>query len=250
MSAVMPDDDAFPSLQPEARRRVEALLAKRWSMPGDHPLAALQGANVGAYTLLLLLGPKSSVGSQSFQLHLADEQGYLANTNLALGLYNRGPYPAFNWIELTRYEAKLKMAGSEVDLAGEALDRPFFGLLSALVPPGGHLMIEYDSPSQRPTERILTLGYPESTSPTGYLLFQEGCRSFKNWHISEGWREGPRKLQGFKPWNEEIALEKTARLREDISTLLAAPTNPQHGEWDAIARRNASAVLEALAAES
>jgi len=114
------------------------------------------------------------------------------------------------------------------------------------VPPGGHMMVEYDSPSQRATERVLTLGYPQAASPIGYLMFQVGCRSYRDWYISEGGREGPRKLQGFKPWNEEIAREKTDKLRQQLSEFLLRPDVPQHEEWGELARSNARRVLAAL----
>jgi hypothetical protein len=247
MAATM--DSLTRDLSPTARAHVEELLQKNWRSPGKHPLRALHDVHLGSYRLIVLLGPKSSVGSQSFQLLLADAAGSVADAPLAVGLFNRGPYPAFNWLELTLYDPAITLGDRGADLRAEALELPFFWALSGLVPPGGHIMVEYDSPSQRATARILTLGYPEVTSPTGYLLFQVGCRSFKNWHISEGGREGPRKLQGFKPWNDEIRREKTRILSEQLAAFLAEPPNQQHGEWEEIARRNAAAVAEALNTE-
>jgi hypothetical protein len=111
------------------------------------------------------------------------------------------------------------------------------------------MMVEYDSPSQRRTARILTLGYPEVTSPTGYLMFKMGCRSFKNWHISEGGREGPRKLQGFKPWNDEIRREKTRHLRSEIAHVLERGPDSKHGDLGNLAHTNAVSVAEALDSE-
>jgi hypothetical protein len=247
MGGVM--DSVVDALSPEGRTRVRALLMKRWALPGEHPLAALHGAGLGGYRLVVLLGPKSSVGSQTFQLLLTDGAGRPADPSPALGLFNRGPYPAFNWIELTRYDSKPAIGGQAIDLVAEGLDLRFFEMLSALVPAGGHMMVEYDSPGQRATERMLTLGYPPPVTPLGLLLFQVGCRSYKNWHISEGWREGPRKLQGFKPWNEEIAREKTDSLRAEVSTYLRARRMEEHSVWDAVGRQNAEAILRVLSAE-
>ena len=107
-------------------------------------------------------------------------------------------------------------------------------------------MVEYDSPFHEATARMLTLGYPPVTTPLGYRLFQAGVRSYRDWYIPEGGREGPRKLQGFKPLNEEIAREKTAALLAEVEAVVAAPQG--HGEWGEIARRNASDVLQALTA--
>jgi len=241
-------DSIVSNLSPAAQARI-AGWRKHWSPPGEHPLGALHGAPIGPYRLVVLLGPRSSVGSQSFQLLLADSAGCLAEELFALGLFNQGPYPAFNWIELTRYDSAVKVGTRDVDLRGEGHEPEFFAALSELVPPGGHMMVEYDSPSQRPTAWTLTLGYPEACSPTGYLMFQVGCRSYKNWHISEGGREGPRKLQGFKPWNDEIRREKTDRLRDEILRFQATGENVQHGESARIARANAAAILIALDTE-
>ena len=107
-------------------------------------------------------------------------------------------------------------------------------------------MIEYDSPDQFATARVLTLRYPQACSPTGYVLFRVGCRSYRDWYISEGGREGPRKLQGFKPLNSEIAAEKTAILRTDIESMLANPDSEAHGEWGVLARRLGADVLSRL----
>ena len=232
-------------LRPEARAQLEALLAKTWSLPGEHPLARLDGLFLGETRVIVLLGPKNNVGSRYFQLWLADTEGHLSSEALALGLYNSGPFPAFNWVEFTRYQPRASFNRRQVDIRDGGHDLALFEALSALVPVGGHIMCEYDSPSQKATERILTLGYPPAVSPLGYRLFQAGCRSYRDWYISEGGREGPRKLQGFKPLNEEIASEKTAKLRAEVEGLLSCD-NSTNGEWGAIARRNAEAILGAL----
>jgi hypothetical protein len=233
-------------LNPDGRSLIDHLLARQWSVAGDHPLAALQGKKIGLCRLIVLLGPKNNVGSRYFQLFLADAPGGLSEDPLALGLFNTGPYPAFNWVELTHYEPVVALAGRRSDIREAGHDRALFEMLSALVPAGGHLMVEYDSPSQEATARVLTLGYPAVTSPIGYSLFQAGARSYRDWYISEGGREGPRKLQGFKPLNEEIAREKTAALLAEVQAVLAAGQG--HGEWGEIARRNAAAVAQALGA--
>jgi hypothetical protein len=88
-----------------------------------------------------------------------------------------------------RYQPAPAIAGRAADIRAAGLEEALFLALSDLVPAGGHLMVEYDSPAQRESERILTLDYPPVTSPLGYLLFRAGCRSFRDWYISEGGRE-------------------------------------------------------------
>src|SRR6266508_2791792 len=241
----MTEDPALAGLAPEARARIDALLSKKWSLPGEHPLARLHAAPLGEHRLMVLLGPKNNVGSRYFQLFVADTGGELAAEPLALGLHNSGPFPAYNWIELTQYHPVQRFGDETLDLATEGLDRKLFETLSELVPPGGHMMVEYDSPSQRASERVLTLGYPQAASPLGYLMFRAGCRSYRDWYISEGGREGPRKLQGFKPLNEEVRREKEALLTRELEELLSR-TKHSLGEWGALARENAKRVLEEL----
>lgn len=232
------------TLTREASARIEEnLKARGWGLPGEHPIAGLDGLALGDYSTIALLGPKNAVGSRYFRLFLADAGGNLAEEQLALGLFGAGPYPAFNWVELTQYEELVHSGGKALDLWQTGLERPLFEAMSSLLPPGGHLMAEYDSPSHKPTERILTLRYPPACSPIGYLMFEAGVRSYRDWYISEGGREGPRKLQGFKPLNEEIAREKAALLRTDLESALAPPENAAHGEWGKLARELAAKVL-------
>lgn len=234
----------FDYLHPDGRSRIDHLLARQWASSEGHPLDALQGQEIGPLRLIVLLGPKNNVGSRYFQLFLSDAQDALSEDPLALGLFNTGLYPAFNWAEFTQYEPVVTFAGKARDIRTDGDDRALFEMLSALVPAGGHMMVEYDSPFHEATARILTLGYPPVTTPLGYRLFQAGVRSFRDWYISEGGREGPRKLQGFKPLNDEIAAEKTAALQVEVEAVLSG--SPQHGEWGEAARRNAAAVVEAL----
>lgn len=214
------DDAALDGLNAEGRSSIEELLAKQWTLPGEHALGALHGRTLGPYLLVVVLGPKNNVGSQYFQIFLANGAGALASEPLALGLHNSGPYPGFNWVELTRYNSVLAFAGEEIDLIRDDLDLELFRMVSELVPAGGHLMVEYDSPSQAASAQALTRGLPAATSQIGYRMFQVGCRSYRDWYIPEGGREGPRKLQGFKPWSEEIAREKTAALRSELEAFV------------------------------
>lgn len=240
----MTSDTALDHLDTKSRARVESLLEK-WSLPGDHPLSHLHARALGPYRLIVLLGPKNNVGSQTFQVLLAGEDGALADEPLAVGMYNAGPYPAFNWVEFTRYNSLLSLAGQTVDFT-DGLDLELFRLVSDLVPAGGHIFVEYDSPSQQATERVLTRGLPAASSPIGYLLFQVGARSYRDWYIPEGGREGPRKLQAFKPYNDEIRAEKTAALQAELEAFVSKADEVSADAVGARAIERAKAVLEAL----
>ncbi len=97
-------------------------------------------------------------------------------------------------------------------------------------------MAEYDSRPRTSTARALAAGVPPVATPLGALLFDLGCGvAFRDWYISEGGREGPRKLQGFRAASEEHArtrgLETIAALdsfldRSRIAEDLRALTEP------------------------
>jgi hypothetical protein len=231
--------------------RLERLLARTWALTEEaqHPLGRLQGLPLEPYRLLALLGPKNNVGARYYQLFLVDPNGRMSEQPVVFGLHNSGPYPGYNWLEVVRYQPAPSIGGGSADLRAAGLEEQLFRALSGLVPPGGHLMVEYDSPDQRNSERILTLDYPPVASPLGYLLFRAGCRSFRDWYISEGGREGPRKLQGYKPLDATLAKERRAALRRQVEEALASPEAARHGEHGRTARRLAAAVLRELARE-
>ncbi len=204
-----------------ARRRLEEVLGPRWRWAEGHLLARLQGRRLDGLTLAVLLGPSGAVGSLYFQLFALDEEGRPAAAPLALGLYNRGRFPAQNWVELVRYLPRLRFDGGESSLAERGREGRLFRLLGSLVHPGGSLMVEYDSPEHALTARVLSLGYPPPCAPLGYALLGAGCLSFRDWYIAEGGREGPRKLQGFKPLDEGTARERARSLAQAIGEALS-----------------------------
>jgi hypothetical protein len=236
------------------RQRIAALLERGWSLPAreDHPLGGLQRRALGPTRLLVLLGPKNAFGASYFQVFLRLADGRLSAEPLLIGLHSSGRYPAYNWIDVIRYENSAAFESDEgLDLAAGGLERRLFRLLGQFIPAGGHLMVEYESEGQRPTERMLTLGVPPVATPLGYLLFLSGCgASFRNWYISEGGREGPRKLQGFRPLDGEDARRKAQSMTEELRQFLARTPGKEHRQWEKLARRLARRVLRRLEASA
>ncbi|HXG36603.1 MAG TPA: DUF1122 family protein [Dehalococcoidia bacterium] len=214
-----------PLFQSLDQARISQLLTSHWQpvSPDHRPLGPLQSASLGEQRLLVLAGPRNQVGALYLQVFLVDSHGAIAEEPLALGLCNSGPYPAFNWVELVRYQPVVSLAGASHDLRGGDQELAFFRLLGGLIPPGGHLMVEYDSPTQRETARILSAGFPAPCSPLGYALLHAGCLNFRDWYIPEGGSEGPRKLQGFKPLNEAIARQRKRELEISLQEVLQRP---------------------------
>jgi hypothetical protein len=155
-------------------------------------LAPADGAAVPGGALEIWLGPKK-VGGRYFRGDIT--VGESARRFLQ-GLYNKGPYPGMNWIEIFDVDLPEELAGAsdwESRLAGYL--RP----LADAIPAGGHLMIEYEKPMWRSTFSGLLAGVPPGETPLGRLLSEVGCgSSFKDWYFPEGGQEGGRKLQGNK----------------------------------------------------
>ncbi|MFB0544779.1 MAG: DUF1122 family protein, partial [Asgard group archaeon] len=116
--------------------------------------------------------------------------------------------------------------GSVLNLSREEVDEGLFKILGDIIPAGGSFMVSYELFSGEGwvhslTNRGLFLGVPPIVTPLGYLLFKAGCGvGFKDWYISEGGNEGPRKLQGFKPIDRGHLLKGLKRNLEGVEKFL------------------------------
>lgn len=193
----------------------------KWTTAGGsgHPLARLEGKPLMDATLEVMLGPRNRSGARYFQIALRDGTGK-ASQPLLLALYNSGPYPSYNWIEVMSLSRKLSFPGREVALLERDLES-FLGYLSDLIPPGGHMMVEYESEGWEETRLSLACGIPPVATPLGSILFRVGCGvAFKDWHFAEGGIEGPRKLQGYKALNEEHRRTRAGVMTEELRSFL------------------------------
>src|SRR5260370_24266678 len=85
-------------------------------------------------------------------------------------------------------------------------------------------MIEYESPGQHETHAELLLRVPPVASYLGSLMFHAGFRGdFKDWYISEGGHDGPRKLQANK---SPTAAPARAAMRNHLRDLTASVKTP------------------------
>jgi hypothetical protein len=180
-----------------------------WAPASDdegHPLATLDGATTSLGVVRAEAGPSSRYGARAFRLLASD------GAVLLVGLHHAGPLPSHNWVEVV----------STPDLPDDVLVS-LFSLLRPLIPPGGHVMVEYDSPVRAETARALALGVPPLATPLGAQLVRAGfAPRFKDWSIAEGGLEGPRKLQCYVPpdaataavWRAEAILSLRAFLMD------------------------------------
>ncbi len=196
----------------------------------------------------MLLGPTSRFGARYFALFLKCADGVLTADPVLSGLHRTGPLPSYNWIEVAETNEQVVLSdGSDVDVGPEGIER-LFGLLLASLPPGGHLMVEYDSAQRAETARALVHGVPALATPLGELLFRIGCGArFKDWQIAEGGSEGPRKLQAYKPPSPEHAHRWRREVAQELQAFLQRP--PPTSQIVQAARERAAALLPLLSSE-
>ena len=226
----MAADSTVPSPTSQPVRRD----ADHWRPAAEaptHSIARWDGASVGdGLTLEAWLGPRNAVGSSYFRLYLhSDELGRMREP-VVVGLQSSGPYPGFNWVEVIAFQDRLTSKDGGAATVPAGVERRIFGRLAELVPPGGHLMAEYDSPLRMSTARALVAGAPPRATPLGATLAAVGCGvAFRDWYIAEGGREGSRKLQGFRAASDEHERQRGAERIEELEAFLRDASGV---DWD------------------
>ena len=212
----------------------ERSLWRPFSDEPDHPIARWDGAPVGEdLSLEAWLGPRNSVGASYFRLHLTSDDLGRSRQPAVFGLQNSGSFPGFNWVEVVEYRERLSMDDGRTVTVPAGVERLIFARLAELVPPGGHLMAEYDSQARRMTARALTARVPPRATPLGATLAAVGCGvAFRDWYISEGGREGPRKLQGFRALDLEHEQRRDEETLAALEAFMAATGHLDWTDWD------------------
>jgi hypothetical protein len=172
-----------------------------------------------------------------------------SRTPLMTGLVSGGGRLVMPWFEARLFPMVETADGTTIDARAKGLEAAFVDLLGTLVPPGGHLMIEYESPGQHETHEELLLRVPPVASYLGSLMFHAGFRGeFKDWYISEGGHEGPRKLQANKSPTPAAARAAMRNHLRDLTAFVKRPL-PDRPEDAAVIKRaqaRARALLKEL----
>jgi hypothetical protein len=179
--------------------------------------------------------PTRYVEQASFQIQLVEERSAnVASPSVFAGLYSAGRSSQTipGWVDGDYFDQIVLSNGAYFRLSDASLDSELFRLLGGLIPPGGSLMVSYslfsnESMIHKETKLGLDRGYPPVVTPLGFLLFEAGCgMSFKDWYFAEGGREGPEKLQGFKPLDSDVAKQKAGDLLQELRTFTnSAPSD-------------------------
>lgn len=213
-------------------------------------IVCLEGLRLGGHTLAVRdLRPLRRSGWTGFRLFLRDREGRLGASPVIEGIHSAGGKGIRRWMDLeyreeTEFPA-VEVPAGRISLRDLRLDEELFRALGELVPPGGHLMVSYETEGAAHGETLVLLGVgvPPAATPLGFLIFRAGFALVKDWYLAEGGHEGPRKLWGEKApdteW-EEIFREKTER---QIREFLGRPPRVGFEAREEGARRRAEAIL-------
>jgi hypothetical protein len=214
--------------------------------------AELRGADSGVYKLAMVELKPVRPRAGWFHLIVAIRQrdGATSRTPLMVGLVSGGGRGVMPWFECRLYPTVEFADGGTLDARAIGLEAALVDLLGTLVPPGGHLMIEYETPGQNETHTELLLRVPPVATHLGSLMFRAGFRGeFKDWYISEGGHEGPRKLQANKSPTAKAAREAMrvhlAELKAFVKRTL--PRRPEDAATISRAKDRARSLLKEVA---
>jgi hypothetical protein len=210
--------------------------------PPHHPLAQIDALPLTGKACLRVVMRRLVVGERWAFAGVAQTGRRSGPEPVVAGQISRGPYAAHNWVELSVLTDVVKDpdGGAPIRIAGTALELRLLRRLARLVPSGGHVMVEYESPHRRETFDGLLHGVPPVATPLGLMLFLAGTGdSFKDWYYAEGGMEGPRKLQGNRALNAADRRHKWEALRRELQTYLR-----RHGALPEAVRARARTVLD------
>jgi hypothetical protein len=214
--------------------------------------AWLEGWECAGYRLRLNTQKnKTRSGWAHFAAKLIGGPNEISTTPLISGIMSLGGKGVRPWIECRIYPKVEFSDGRRLDARALGMEKGVIERLAEMIPPGGHLMVDYESGGQEETFAELVLGVLPIATHLGALLFAAGFSGqFKDWYFSEGGHEGPRKLQANKPPDEAAARCSAEQHRRELQDFLKTdlPAGESQAALVARAKRRAAALLaEALA---
>lgn len=212
----------------------------------------VHGRTLGGYTLRFRAVRTRYAEQFRIVIHLDEPSGATSIHPLFSGVLSLGRrnWRIPGWFD-GEYVERLPVGKDVVDLSQAKLDVDAFRVLGRLAPPGGSLMISYsmfayESRVHTETSMGLQLGLPPAVTPLGFLLFEAGCMSVRDWYIAEGGTEGPPKLWGRKPLDAEDEAQRSRSLSLGLEKFIAFSAQSGHPVFrDAVSR--ASLMLSRLA---
>lgn len=223
-------------------------------MSSFHPLDNLQGKRLNGY--MLHLGKVKQLplsGWREFALYLYNSYGMQSENPVIRGIFSVGgkdgvkPWMDVVYSEMVTFSVRENFENS-VSLRSENLDRRLFQYLGEIIPPGGHIMVSYEEGEKihNDTMHSLNIGIPPVATPLGLLIFLAGFQYVKDWYLSEGGFEGPRKLWGEKSLNETFVHTFYQKTFHQIRTFLEGKPSSTHKELEVAAKERAKEIVEVI----
>jgi hypothetical protein len=113
-------------------------------------------------------------------------------------------------------------------------------------------MVSYDGEQNihLNTVKSLNIGIPAAATALGFLLFQGGFQLIKDWYLSEGGHEGPRKIWGEKAPDEVWARVFYQKTAQQIHQFLERIDHLTHQELVESALERSKEIMEIISNQS
>lgn len=229
-----------------------AISNKEWATPSRAQLLVekIDGWNVQGFRLAVVntRPVRPRVGWLYLTVALRDSRGALSRSPVLTGIVSGGGRGVQPWLEC-RFYPTVEFDNGAVDARSLEIEAAVIARLGQLVPPGGHIMIDYETGGQEETFAELVLQVPPAATYLGALMLRAGFRGeFKDWYFSEGGHEGPRKLQGNKPSNPASARRSLQAHLRALRSFIRSRLPPRRADAEIVARarRRAQMLIEEL----
>ncbi len=217
-------------------------------------LKKLHGKKLNGYSLHIgELKQLRFSGWKGFRLYIRNSRGSLSSSPVIKGIYSAGGKDGVKpWMDLEYYEelkfVEEKETEGSLTLNSNNLDRKLFKYLGNTIPKGGHLMVSYEGEQVIHTSTIksLSMGIPPAATPLGFLIFQGGFQLIKDWYLSEGGYEGPRKLWGEKAPDDAWTKAFNEKTAQQADWFLERNQNSAHGKLMEAAVQRSKEILEII----
>lgn len=217
-------------------------------------LEKLQGLQLDGYSLHLGEVKQLRLSSwKGFKLFLRNPHHLLSFSPVVKGIFSTGAKDGVKpWLDIEYWEELEFPEKNEGDkkfsLHHKNIQHQLFLYLSELNPPGGHLMLSYEGEQKvhEETRKSLNIGIPPVATSLGYLLFKAGFQYIKDWYLSEGGFEGPRKLWGEKAPDEEWVQIFQTRTGQQLKQFMEKKYSLEVKNLTRTARQRAEEILEMI----
>jgi len=172
--------------------------------------------------LSIEFGSMGRGGSSLFFLFLDTNEFGLSDIPVITATYGPEIPHESHWVEILNYNRRIIFPSERIVEMPEIIEIEIFRQISLLVPPGGKLIVEYDSPDHRITAEALSLGVPPAATPLGGMMLSTGCGvKFVDHNLSGGGRSGRRKLIGLRGENNQNDRILSLRMINELQFFLA-----------------------------